>query len=304
MGSKLAKQRVESMMRARLPAQENGMTSALCGQFRRNYLVVLALLINSSLSSTACAAPLVETVKATLILQVFLNDKAVGTETLRTKTGTEGHYWSTEAQLQDKVNKVWRAFKQRAHLQLTPAGEVQSFDRWIDVTGATQSTKLFNFNGQWRIAVTEAAFEGKKAKPKVTDVKASQPLVMLDERLPSLVFVAAERMADKDTFAYVRVDNATFGTLTRSREALVDAKGAHYVKEWLKGDKVAVWLLRDSGGKVVQVQGLDGWRAVTKDAKPPLGLKAAPPDKTGDKPSDKPSDKAVEPPQGVTKAGD
>ncbi len=226
-----------------------------------------------------------EVVKPRLELQVFLNDKAVGTETLRSAKGAEANYFSTEAQLQDKVAKSWKGFKQRTHLQLTPTGEVQSFDRWIDVTGATQSTKLFNFNGQWRIAVTEAAFEGKKPKPKVTDVKASQPLVVLDERLPALVVVAQERMADKDSFSFVRVDNATYGTLHRTVEALVDSKGVRYAKTWLKGDKVAVWVLRDANGKVMQVQGLDGWRGVAKDSKPPVGLKPAPEDKPVDAPS-------------------
>ncbi len=233
----------------------------------------------------AARAQAPEVIKPRLELQVFLNDKPVGTESLRSAKGAEANYFSTEAQLQDKVAKVWRGFKQRTHLQLTPGGEVQSFDRWIDVTGATQGTKLFNFNGQWRIAVTEAAVEGKKPKPKVTDVKASQPLVVLDERLPALVVVATERMADKDSFSYVRVDNATYGTLARTQEHLVDGKGARFVKTWLKGDKVAVWVLRDSNGKVVQVHGLDGWRGVAKDTKPPAGLKPAPDDKPADAPA-------------------
>ncbi|MBM4342292.1 MAG: hypothetical protein FJ100_02820 [Deltaproteobacteria bacterium] len=237
------------------------------------------------LAGTAARAQTPEVVKPRLELQVFLLDKAVGTEILRGAKGAEANYFSTEANLQDKVAKVWRGFKQRTHLQLTPAGEVQSFDRWIDVTGATQGTKLFQFNGQWRIAVTEAAFEGKKPKPKVTDVKATQPLVVLDERLPALVVVAQERMAETESFSYVRVDNATFGTLRRTVEPLVDGKGARFVRTWLKGDKVAVWVLRDANGKVVQVQGLDGWRGVAKEAKPPQGLKPADDDKAGDAPA-------------------
>ena len=214
----------------------------------------------------------VQEVKPSLELQVFLHDKLVGSETLRSTKCADALCYSTVAQLQDKVNKVWRSFKQRSHLQLTPQGEVSQFDRWIDVTGATQSTKLFNFNGQWRIAVTEAAFEGKKAKPKVSDVKATQPLVVLDERLPALVAVAAERMGDKASFDYVRVDNATYGKLTRTREALVTGKGHKYSRDRLKADKFEVWVLRDAGGKVVAVQGLDGWRGVAKDAKVPTDL--------------------------------
>lgn len=226
------------------------------------------------------AKPAAAALKAqTLELVVFLHDKPVGTEVMRTTQGQEGVYYSTEATLQDKVRKVWRSFKQRAHLQMTLKGEVTSYDRWIDVTGATSQTKLFQFEGKWRVAVTEAAFEGKKPKPKVTEVQAQRPLVVLDERLPSLVAVAVERMAGRSEFDYVRMDNATAGHVTMTSEALVDKAGRKFHRIRLKGPSLDVSVLRDSAGKPLAIQGVDGWRAVVKDAKVPKDLtpEAAPP---------------------------
>jgi hypothetical protein len=220
---------------------------------------------------------------ATAELQVFLADKPVGTEALRVTTTKEGTYYSTQAQLQDKVNQVWRSFTERGYLPIGPKGEMTGYDRWIDVTGATGKTKLFNFNGQWRIAVTEAAIDGKKPKPKVVDVKLKVPFVVLDERLSSLVLVAAERMAGVKEFDYVRVDDATTGHLTLSSEKLKDKSGAEFHRIRMKGGTVDLEVLRDHAGHVVTIKGLDKWRAVAKNVKVPKDLTPA-----GNAPVDKP----------------
>ncbi len=203
-------------------------------------------------------------------LQVFLGDKPVGTEVFRSSKGSEAHFFSTEAQLQDKVGKAaWKAFKQRAALQTGTDGVLQQYDRWIDVTGATQQSKLFNFQGKWRISVVDAAFEGKKPKPKVTDVKAGNPTVVFDERLPSLVVLAAERAEGKGEVEFVRVDDASSGKVHVATEHLSDAKGGKFTRTTLKGDKVDAWVLRDGSGAVVAIKGMDNWRAVAKGAKVP-----------------------------------
>lgn len=232
-------------------------------------VAVLLLVPATLLPRQADAAP---PKPATAELQVFLADKPVGTEALRVTTTKEGTYYSTQAQLQDKVNKVWRSFTERSFLPIGPKGELTGYDRWIDVTGATGTTKLFNFNGQWRIAVTEAAVEGKKPKPKVTDVKLKPPFVVLDERLQSLVLVAAERMAGVKEFDYVRVDDATTGHLTLSSEKLKAKDGAEFHRIRMKGGTVDLEVLRDHAGKVVAIKGLDKWRAVAKDGKVPKDL--------------------------------
>lgn len=208
-------------------------------------------------------------------LVVFLNDKSVGTEAFRSTKGTEAHFHAGEAQLQDKIGKnAWKTFKQRYALQVGLDGKVMQYDRWIDVTGATQQLKLFNYQGQWRISVAAAAVEGKKPKPKVSDVAGGTPLVVVDERVPSLLVAGIELLGSNQECHFIRVDNATTGTATVSTEALVDASGAKFKRVRLHGAGLDVHVLRDAGGRLVQVQGVDGWRAVAKDAKVPKGLVA------------------------------
>lgn len=209
-------------------------------------------------------------------LAVFLGDKPVGSEVFRQAKGTEANFFSSEAELQDKVGKAgWRSFKQRAALQTSPSGDVQQYDRWIVVVGATQQSKLFNFGGQWRISVADAAVDGKKPKPKVTDVKVAAPFIVLDERLPSLVVAAAERMAGKSECDYVRVDDATAGKAKVVAEQLVDAKGGKFSRLSLKSAKLDAWVLRDHAGNLLAIKGVGAWRAVVKGAKVPAldGLK-------------------------------
>lgn len=212
-------------------------------------------------------------VKPTLELQVFLGDKAVGSEVLRRTPGKDVSYWSTEASLQDKVAKVWRAFKQRTHLQLDARGELVEYDRWIDVTGATTQDKLFQFQGKWRISHQEPVNEqGKKPKPVVKELPVAPPFVVLDERVPALVVLAAERVAAQASCNYVRVDTGTSGQLAVTREALVNKAGARFERVRLRGDKLELEVLRDAAGKVVSVKGVDGWRAVAKDQPVPRDL--------------------------------
>ena len=209
-----------------------------------------------------------------LELQVSLNDKRVGTETLRTQSGQEGRYDSIDATLQDKVAKVWKAFQQRAALDREANGTMKGYRRGVYVKGATISTNLFAYNGNWRVGAQAEA----GAKPKVTDVKIKAPFVVLDERMLSLVVVAAEAMAKTGEADYVRVDNATYGHLTLSTETLQGPEGKHWTRVHLRGDggktPVHLEVLKAPGGHVVQVKGLDGWSAVATGQKVPAQLTA------------------------------
>jgi len=227
--------------------------------------------------------------KVDLELTVSLNDKKVGQESLRKSVGKEGTFYSTEAQLQDKVKKVWRSFKQRAFLNLTPQGEVQGYDRWIDVVGTTIKTKVYNFNGQWKISIIDE----QGGKPKVLDLKVKQPLVIFDERMPSLIAVAVERMVGKEEFDYVRVDNATFGKMTQTSEHLVDGKGNKFTRFHLKAGSTTLEVLRDGHGQVLTVKGFDGWKGELAGAKLPAGLTPAPKAEKVEKPVEKADDAAA-----------
>ncbi|MSP90962.1 MAG: hypothetical protein EXR79_04030 [Myxococcales bacterium] len=196
--------------------------------------------------------------------KVSLHDKPVGTETLRIQRGAQGLYYSTQASLQDKVQKVWRSFAQRAHLPLSLRGEVTQYDRWIDVTGATSSTKLFQFQGQWRVATQDAAEDGKKPKPRVQDIKLTPPFVVLDERVQALIALGADHMAKAGVaeFDFVRVDLAITGRMTLRTEHLLDQAGTKWSRQVLEGGSMKLEVLRDAHGQAVDVRGVDGWRAV------------------------------------------
>ena len=127
-------------------------------------------------AATAWAAAIEKT--PSLVMEVFLGDKPVGETELRIMSGKEASHYSIQAHLQDKVAKVWRTFTERAYLPVGPKGEITQYDRWIDVTGATSQAKLFNNAGQWRVAFTDSAVDGKKPKPKVSDVQVKVPFVV------------------------------------------------------------------------------------------------------------------------------
>ncbi len=252
-------------------------------------LGLLGSMIGILISITAFAANHGPANKVDLELTVSLNDKKVGNESLRKSVGKEGTFYSTEAQLQDKVKKVWRSFKQRAFVNLDPKGDLLGYDRWIDVVGTTIKTKVYNFNGQWKISIIDE--EG--GKPKVLDLKVKQPLVIFDERMPSLIAVAIERMVGKDEFDYVRVDNATYGKMTQTSEHLTDGKGNKFTRFHLKAGTTTLEVLRDGHGQVLAIKGFDGWKGELAGAKMPTGLVAAPKsEKIQDKPADGPAEPA------------
>jgi hypothetical protein len=226
------------------------------------------------LSASAVGAP-VTPKPETSEFKLFHGDKGVGKETLRIQKGASGTYYSTQANVQDKVGKVWRAFVQRTLLPLQLDGAVQQYDRWIDVTGATLGTKLFQFQGFWRIAEQEPAEDGKKPKPKLAEVKGLQPpFVVLDERVQALVWLAGLRMAGKHSeFAYVRVDDASSGKMTLEVLDCTDKIGKTWHKWRMKGTGPGVNLevVRNAKGEIASIDGIDPWRAVSATVKGPDG---------------------------------
>ncbi len=229
-------------------------------------LVLLGLGLLQSVCALAIPAPSAK--PEALELQVSLNDKKVGTETLRTQSGQEGRYDSLEASLQDKVAKAWKSFQQRATLDSQADGTIKSYRRGIYVTGATITTNLFNYNGGWRVA----AQADSTSKPKVSELKLKAPFVVLDARSVALVVLAAERLAKLGDADYVRVDNATTGHLTLTTETLT-ADGKHWTRVHLKdGKNVNLEVLKSPSGQVVAVKGLEGWSGVTVGQKVPANL--------------------------------
>lgn len=229
-------------------------------------LVVMGLATSVVASAVPAAKP------EALELQVSLNEKKVGTETLRTQSGQEGRYDALEATLQDKVQKVWKSFQQRATLDSQADGTIKSYRRGIYVTGATINTNLFSYNGGWRVgAQTDAG-----SKPKVTDLKLKAPFAVLDERSVALVVLAVERLAKLGDMDYVRVDNATTGHLALTSETLT-ADGKHWTRFHLRDGKgVNLEVLKNPGGQVVAVKGLEGWTGVTVGQKVPANLVPVP----------------------------
>ena len=228
---------------------------------------LLLLIACGLLLTTAAYAGPAAKVEA-LELQVSLDEKKVGTEALRTQSGQEGRYDSLEATLQDKVNKVWKTFVQRATLDSQADGTIKSYRRGIYVTGATINTNLFNINGAWKVGAQADA----GGKSKVTDVKLKPPFVVLDERSVGLVVLAAERLAKLGEADYVRVDDATTGHLTLTTEVLA-AEGKHWTRLRMQGGKnVNLEVLKNASGQVVAVKGLDGWSGVATGHKVPANL--------------------------------
>ncbi len=253
----------------------------------RLLMLLVAFGLLAATTTLAVPAPKPEALE----LQVSLNDKKVGTETLRTQSGQEGRYDSLEASLQDKEQKVWKSFQQRATLDSQADGTIKSYRRGIYVTGATINTNLFSYNGGWRIGAQADA----GSKPKVTDLKLKAPFAVLDERSVALVVLAAERLGKLGDMEYVRVDNATTGHLALTTETLA-ADGKHWTRIHLRdGKNVNLEVLKSPGGQVVAVKGLDGWTGVTVGQKVPVNLVPVPKELKEPKPVDVPT--AVTPTQ-------
>ena len=117
---------------------------------------------------------------------------------------------------------------------------------------------------------------------KLTDLKVESPVVLLDARSPTLVHIAVDRAAGRDTY-FVRADDRSSGRLSVQVEDLVDAKsGKSYKRYTLTGEGLKATLLRDDQGRTVHVQGPGVYSGWAKGFKLPTKLEAA---KTKQEPS-------------------
>ena len=202
-----------------------------------------------------------------LALKVLKGKKVIGKEALRIKTGKKDEagvtkfYLSTKSRLKDSG----RTFGFRTHTVLDQKGRLLTYDRWIDVKGATLRRRIFAFKGDWKMVVFA---QSRGRKNELTELKIKGPLLVLDPRSPALVSMAVDRMTGKGEMHFVNANTGKTGKVTLSAEYLVDANGKRYTRHHLKGDGVAVSALRDDKGNTLQVKGLGKYAGSVATFKP------------------------------------
>ena len=215
-------------------------------------LLAAALVLTPSLDATAKRKkrkpPLLE-------LEVRRGKVRLGTEVLRSQRFEKISNYSTIAKLRDKG----RRFTQRTHTKFDQADKIIQYNRWVDVKGASTREIVFAVADVWKLRSGDTT----SGKFKLTDLTAAKsPLVLLDDRSPTLVHVAIDRAAGRSVH-FARVDNGTSGALTVRVENLKAVKSGKAFKRYtLTGDKLKATLLRDDKGKTVHVNGpgpYSGW---------------------------------------------
>ncbi len=199
-------------------------------------------------SPAKAAATKAPVAKATLVtLEVLRAGKRIGTESLRTKVGAANTYHSTQAKLTDDG----RAFTQRAHLILSALGALQTYDRWIDVKGATLRLRVFEAEGKWR----QVVFGQPGEKNDVKEFTLASAPVIFDERSPIINGLAVLLAGDRAVVPYVRADDPSAGEATVAREGLADAAGKRFVRTTFAAKKWSIAVIADASGAILHVQG-------------------------------------------------
>ncbi len=246
-----------------------------------------------ALTLALCAAPGVSLAKTKVkppSIEVRKGKAKIGSEVVRSREGEANAYHSTSANLRD----AGRSFTQRAHLMLDDKGALVTYDRWIDVKGATIRIRAFNFEGTWKLVL----FGQPGEKNKVTDFTIKGSPVVFDERSPMINGLAAVLAGKRATVPYIRVDDTTAGEAKVEREALVDAAGKRYVRTRFVAPKFTVTIVRDAAGKTVATTGPGAYNGSTGEVDPaklsPAGddaeVAAPPTEKSDDTPPPPPSD--------------
>ena len=153
-----------------------------------------------------------------LQLVVKAKKRKLGLENLRTKRGETNIYHSTSTKMRHKG----RSFKHRTHTKLDLKGNLVTYDRWLDVKGATLRIRVFRFKDKFK-RVEFAQEPG--AKNKVDKIEIQAPVVVLDQRSPTLLALAIERFKEHEELNWVRADNLETGTMKMTVEQLVDSAG-------------------------------------------------------------------------------
>ncbi len=229
-------------------------------------------------------------------LEVLRAGKRIGSESLRTKVGAANTYHSTQAKLTDGG----RAFTQRAHLILSAQGGMQTYDRWIDVKGATLRLRVFEAEGKWR----QVIFGQPGEKNEVKEFALASPPVIFDERSPIINGLALLLAGKRAMVPYVRADEPSAGEATVSRESLADAAGKRFVRTTFAAKKWSIAVIADAAGTILNVQGPGplGGKVAGFDAKKLMAVAEPPPEETAAPPPPAPTppandDAAVPPPR-------
>lgn len=201
-----------------------------------------------------------------LVMVVKEKKKTLGTETLRTKRGETKVYHSTKT----KMRHNGRSFTHRTHTILDPKQNLITYDRWLDVKGATLRIRVFRFKDTFKRV--EFSQDPRK-KNKVDTIKIAAPVVVLDERSPTLLDLAIERFQTHKTLNWVRADNLKTGTMKLEIERLIDGKGAKWSRYHLAGDNLKASVLRGPDGKAVFIDTGWGFTGSAKGKKAPTDLK-------------------------------
>ncbi|MCO4761025.1 MAG: hypothetical protein KC502_05940 [Myxococcales bacterium] len=199
--------------------------------------------------------------KPALTLKVRKGKKIIGTARLRVKSGEANQYFSTKSRLNDSG----RRFTFRTHTVLDAKGNLVTYDRWIDVKGATLRRRVFSFKGAWKLVVFPAERGQKK---QLTELKVKAPLVVLDPRSPILISLAVDRMAGKEGVAYVNAQTGETGALAITATHLTDANGKRFIRYRLKSSEFTLSVLRDDTGRTIAVAGLGRYGGGTTAFKP------------------------------------
>lgn len=254
---------------------------ALAGSIAASLLALTAL--------PALAAPADKAKPPTI--DVRRGKAKIGSESLRSKTGEANGYHSTSARLADGG----RTFTQRAHLVLDTTGALQTYDRWIDVKGATLRIRIFQHEGKWK----HVLFGQPGEKNQVTDLDAQGTPVIFDERSPTINGLAALLAAKRDKVWYIRADEPSSAEATITREALSDAAGKAFARTTFTAKKFNIAVVRDAEGRVVHVAGpgeYSGSIAGFDPKKLTASVAPAPADIDAKAPPSTPSDDTAPPP--------
>jgi len=232
---------------------------------RQQLISLTALAVSCAIAAPALAK---KRPPPDLIVTVRDGKARLGSEVLRSKRGETKTYFSTKTKMRHKG----RSFTHRTHTILDAKGKLVTYDRWLDVKGATLRIRLFAFKDKWKRV--EFA-QNPKAKNKVTAVAIKRPVVVLDQRSPTLLDLAVERFRTNEELNWVRADNLQTGTMKLTIERLVDAAGKKYARYKLTGTNLNASVLRGPNGKALKID--TGWGFTgTARGKIPKDLRPAP----------------------------
>lgn len=228
-----------------------------------------------------------EDTKPHLTLHVYKGKQKLGKESVRFQRGESNSYLSTTARLKERG----RTYGFRTHMVFDAKNKLLTYDRWIDVRGASPRRRVYAFKGAWKMVI----FGGPTRKRTLTDLGIKQPPAVLEPRSPALVAQLVSRLSGEPSASvpWVHAEKGQAGTLRLSVVPSTAADGSKYtqliLQGTLKSKPIELKVIQDAKGKVVEVHGLDGYSGRTR-AKPIGPLTAAPAAQDGDAPVAPPAD--------------